>query len=51
MAAHTTNQKLTPALYKKMKALSEAGLKPSDILLALKKTHPNQRILETISTI
>jgi malonate-semialdehyde dehydrogenase (acetylating)/methylmalonate-semialdehyde dehydrogenase len=51
MAAHTTNRKLTPALYEEMKALGEAGLKPSEILLALKKTHPNKRILATISMI
>jgi hypothetical protein len=51
VAAHTTNRKLSKSLYEEMKALGEAGLKPSEILLALKKTHPNEAILATISTI
>jgi hypothetical protein len=51
MAAHTTHRRLTTSLYEEMKALGEAGLKPSEILLALKKTHPNEVILATVSTI
>ena len=36
---------------REMKKLGDAGLKPSAILEALKKTHPNETILATISTI
>ena len=50
-AAHTANRKLTDTLYEDMKRLGEAGLKPSAILEALKKTHPEESILATISTI
>ena len=38
-------------MYEEMKKLGDAGLKPLQILEALKKTHPNKRILETVSTI
>ncbi|OAV90290.1 hypothetical protein PTTG_28392 [Puccinia triticina 1-1 BBBD Race 1] len=50
-AAHTTNRKLTPSLYEEMKQLGDAGLKPAAILKAMKKTHPDEQILATISTI
>ena len=50
-AAHTTNRKLTPSLYDKMKKLGDAGLKPAAILEAMKKTHPTENILATVSTI
>ena len=49
--AHTENRKLTHDLYEEMKKLGDAGLKPSSILEALKKTHPDKTILATISTI
>ena len=49
--AHTENRRLTADLYEEMKKLGDAGLKPSAILEALKKTHPNETILATISTI
>jgi hypothetical protein len=51
MSAHTTNRRLTPRLYEEMKGLGKAGLRPSEILRSLKKTHPNEIILATISTI
>ncbi|OAV85217.1 hypothetical protein PTTG_30692, partial [Puccinia triticina 1-1 BBBD Race 1] len=34
-----------------MKKLGEAGLKPAAILEAMKKTHPNEKILATVTTI
>ncbi|OAV84724.1 hypothetical protein PTTG_31112, partial [Puccinia triticina 1-1 BBBD Race 1] len=42
---------LTPSLYEEMKQLGDAGLKPAAILEAMKKTHPDEQILATISTI
>ncbi|KAI7948532.1 hypothetical protein MJO29_010197 [Puccinia striiformis f. sp. tritici] len=50
-AAQVANRKLTPALFIKMENLGSAGLKPQGILTAMKKTHPNEKILATISTI
>jgi hypothetical protein len=50
-AAHTANQKLSDTLFEEMKRLGDAGLKPSVILEALKKNHPNEAILAKISTI
>ncbi|KAI7947481.1 hypothetical protein MJO28_009389 [Puccinia striiformis f. sp. tritici] len=50
-AAHTANQKLTPALFIEMENLGNAGLKPQGILAAMKKAHPNKKILATISTL
>ena len=49
--AHTANQKLTDTLFEEMKRLGNAGLKPSIILDALKKTHQNETILAKISII
>jgi hypothetical protein len=49
--AHTANRKLSNTLFEEMKRLGNAGLKPSVILEALKKTHPNEAILATVSTI
>jgi hypothetical protein len=49
--AHTANHWLSESLFEEMKKLGNAGLKPSVILAALKKTHPNETILATISTI
>jgi recombinational DNA repair protein RecR len=51
MSAHTTNRRLTPRPFEEMKGLGEAGLRPSKILQSLKKTHPNEIILATFSTI
>jgi hypothetical protein len=50
-SAHTTNRQLTKSLYEEMKKLGDAGLKPLVILATLKKTHPDETILATISTI
>jgi hypothetical protein len=51
MSAHTRNRRLTPRLYEEMKGLGKAGLRPSEILQSLKKTHPNEIILATVSTV
>ncbi|KAI7952896.1 hypothetical protein MJO29_008527 [Puccinia striiformis f. sp. tritici] len=51
LAAHTAIWKLSARLFKEMNQLSDAGLKPARILDALKKLHPDEMILATITTI
>ncbi|EFP77815.2 uncharacterized protein PGTG_03771, partial [Puccinia graminis f. sp. tritici CRL 75-36-700-3] len=50
-SGHTANRKLSKELYEQMKKLGDAGLKPAQVLQSLKKTHPDQSILATISTV
>jgi hypothetical protein len=50
--AHIKNQKLTDNQFEQVKNLSLSGLKPSDILQVMKKTHSADKpLLETKSTI
>ncbi|PLW20325.1 hypothetical protein PCANC_08498 [Puccinia coronata f. sp. avenae] len=50
-SAHTANRQLTASLFEEQKKLGDAGLRPSVILQALKKSHPEETILATITTI
>jgi hypothetical protein len=50
-SAHTANRQLTASLFEEMKKLGDAGLRPAVILQALKKSHLEETILATITTI
>ena len=50
--AHIANRRLTPAQYEKVKNLTQAGLKPSEILRVMQTTaEPTETLLATKNTI
>ena len=50
-AAHVINRKLDDKTQQEVQQLADSGLKPSQILQTLKKTHPEKQLLATVSTI